>query len=107
VHGYRATVEARLGRWQAAEACLDQADQVVRSPKQQALSNVERARVLAAGRKIEPACELAVAALDAGVAYGSERVVRSVADFQVQLRRTGSATAELDERLHRVYRHDL
>jgi hypothetical protein len=60
-----------------------------------------------AGREVERACAVAVAALDTGVRYGSQRVVRAVAEFRSSLGRVGSAAAELDDRLHRVYRDDL
>ena len=105
--GYRATAEARLGRWQAAETSLSLAATAQRSAKQRAANDIEQARTLAARRQIERACALAASALDTGVSYGSERVVRAVADFRSSLGRVGSAAAELDDRLHRVYRDDL
>ena len=105
--GFRATAEAELGRFKAAEASLSLAAKARRSAKQRAVGDIELARVLAAGREVERACAVAVAALDTGVRYGSERVVRAVADFRSSLGRVGSAAAELDDRLHRVYRDDL
>ncbi len=105
--GFRATAEAKLGRWEAAEASLTVAAKAQRSDKQQAVSDVERARALAARRHVERACAVAVSALDTGVTYGSERVVRAVADFRSSLGPVGRASAELDERLHSVYRDDL
>lgn len=105
--GYRATAEAKLGRWQAAETSLSLAATAQRSAKQRAVSDIEQARMLAARGRIERACTLAVSALDTGVAYGSERVVRAVADFRSGLGQVGNATAELDDRLHSVYRDDL
>jgi transcriptional regulator with XRE-family HTH domain len=104
--GFRATAEAKLGRWKAAEASLSLAATARRSEKQRAVSDIELARVLAAGREVERACAIAVAALDTGVTYGSERVVRDVVDFRSSLGQVGAA-AELDDRLQRVYRDDL
>jgi hypothetical protein len=105
--GFRATAEAKLGRWEAAEASLSLAAKARRSDKQQAVSDIDRARALAARRDVERACAVAVSALDTGIAYGSERVVRAVADFRSSLGRVGRVSAELDERLHSVYRDDL
>ncbi|HEU4421645.1 MAG TPA: hypothetical protein VFR67_03780 [Pilimelia sp.] len=105
--GYRAAAEARLGRWQAAETSLALAANAQRSPKQRAVNDVERARALAARRQIERACAVAVSALDIGIAYGSERVVQAVTDFRSYLGRVGKAAAELDDRLHGVYRDEL
>jgi hypothetical protein len=62
---------------------------------------------LAARRQIERACALAISALDTGVTYGSERVVRAVADFRSGLGRVGNATADLDDRLHGMCRDEL
>lgn len=106
---FRATAEAKLGRWEEAAASLRVAATTKRSEKQQAVSDVERAYVLAAPpcRQVERACAVAVSAFDAGVTYGSERVLRSVADFRASLGQVGSAAAELDDRLHSVYRDDL
>ena len=67
---------------------------------------MEYARTLAARHQVEQACAVA-AAVDSGVKYDSERVVRAVADFRSSLGQVGAAAAELDERLHRVYRDDL
>jgi transcriptional regulator with XRE-family HTH domain len=105
--GYRATAEAKLGRWQAAETSLALAAKAQRSAKQWAVNNIEHARILAARRRIERACALAVSAFDTGVTYGSERVVKAVADFRSSLGQVGNAAAELDDRLHSVYRDDL
>jgi hypothetical protein len=89
--GYRATAEAKLGRWQAAETSLSLAAKSQRSAKQQAVSDIEHARVLAARSQVERACAVAVSAFDAGVTYGSERVVRAVADFRSGLGQVGNA----------------
>lgn len=105
--GYRATAEALLGRWQAVETSLGLAATAQRSVKQQAVSDIEHATALAARHHIEPACALALSALSTGVAYGSERVVRAVADFRSRLGTPGKITAELDDRLNSVYRDDL
>lgn len=105
--GYRATAEMKLRRWQAAETSFMVAARAQRSPKQQALSQVEYARTLAARHQVEQACAVAAAVVDSGVKYDSERVVRAVADFRSSLGQVGAAAAELDERLHRVYRDDL
>jgi hypothetical protein len=105
--GFRATAEAELGRFKAAEASLGLAATARRSAKQRAVGDIELARVLAASREVERACAVAVCALETGVTYGSERVVRAVVDFRSSLGRVGSAAAELDDRLHSVYRDDL
>jgi len=105
--GFRATAEAKLGRWKAAEASLALAAKARRSEKQRAVSDIEHARALAARREVERACAVAASALDTGVTYDSERVVRAVADFRSSLGQVGSAAAELDDRLHSVYRDDL
>jgi hypothetical protein len=105
--GYRAAAEAKLGRWQAADTSLSLATKAQRSAKQRAVNDIEHARALAARRQIERACTVAVSALDTGVTYGSERVVRAVADFRSGLGQVGNAAAELDDRLHSVYRDDL
>jgi transcriptional regulator with XRE-family HTH domain len=104
--GFRATVETKLGRWHAAESALSLAAKAHRSEKQRAVSDIEHARALAARRQVDRACAVAVAALDTGVRYGSERVVRAAADFRSSLGHVGSAAAELDDRLHSVYRDD-
>jgi hypothetical protein len=104
--GYRAAAESKLGRWRAAETSLTLAGKAQRSPKQCAVNDIEQARSLAARCQIERACAVAVSALDTGIAYGSERVVRAVADFRSSLGQVGNATAELDDRLHSVYRDD-
>lgn len=104
--GYRAAAEARLGRWQAAETALSLAAKAQRSTKHRAINDVEHARALAARRQIEQACSVAVSALDAGITYGSERVVRAVAELRSSLGHVGNAAAELDDRLHSVYRDD-
>lgn len=52
-------------------------------------------------------CAVAAAVVDSGVRYDSERVVRAVGDFRSSLGQVGAAAAELDDRLHRVYRDDL
>ncbi|MFF5293027.1 helix-turn-helix domain-containing protein [Paractinoplanes globisporus] len=106
---FRATAEAKLGRWDEAAALHKVAATTNRSDKQQAVSDVERAYVLAAPprKQVERACAVAVSAFDAGIAYGSERVVRAVADFRASLGQVGRAAAELDDRLHSVYRDDL
>jgi hypothetical protein len=101
--GYRAAVESQLGRWQAAETSFTLAAKAQRSPKQRAVNDVERARALAGRRQIERACTVAVSALDMGVEYGSERVIRAVADFRSSLGPVGNVAAELDDRLHSVY----
>src|SRR5262249_31803366 len=105
--GYRATAEAKLGRWQAAETSLSLAATAHRSAKQRAVNDTEPARTLVARRQIERACALAVSALETGITYGSERVVRAVADFRSGLGQVGNAAADLDDRLHSVYRDDL
>lgn len=105
--GYRATAEAELGRWNAAETALELAAKAPQSEKQQAVSRIEYARVLAAERQTERACAVAVSAFDVGVAYGSERVVRAVADFRSSLGRIGRITAELDDRLDNIYKDKL
>ena len=105
--GYRATTEAKLGRWGAAEASLRLAATAQRSAKQRAINDIEHARMLAARRQIERACELAVSAFDTGITYGSERVVRAVADFRSSLGHVGNAVADLDSRLHSVYQDDV
>jgi hypothetical protein len=46
--GFRATAEAKLGRWKAAEASLGLAAKARRSEKQRAVSDLEHARALAA-----------------------------------------------------------
>jgi hypothetical protein len=104
--GYRAAVELRLGRWQSAEMALALAAKAHRSPKQRAVNDVEQAQALAARRHIDQACSLATAALDTGVEYGSERVVRAVANFRAGLGHVGRTAAALDDRLHNVYRND-
>jgi transcriptional regulator with XRE-family HTH domain len=104
--GYRAAAEAKLGRWQAADVSLSLAAKAQRSEKHQAVNDVEHARVLAAGHQIEAACTIAASALDTGIRYGSERVVRAVAELRSSLGRVGKATADLDDRLHSVYRDD-
>lgn len=105
--GYRAAVEAKLGRWQAAEISLNLAAKAERSAKQRAVNEIEQARVLAGRREIERACAVAVSALDTGIACGSERIVRAVADFRSSLEQVGNAAVELDDRLHGVYSDDL
>jgi|ADGO01.1.fsa_nt_gi Helix-turn-helix. len=105
--GYRATAEAKLGRWQAAQTSFKIAAKAQRSPKQHAFNQIEYARTLVACRQLEHACAVAVDVFDVGVKYGSERVVRAVADFRASLGRVGAVAAELDDRLHRVYREDL
>lgn len=104
---FRAAAEAKLGRWQAAETSLSLAAKAQQSPKQRAVNDIEQARALAARRQIERACAVAVSALATGVTYGSERVVRAVADFRSSLGQVGNAATELDDRLHSVYRDDL
>lgn len=104
--GFRATAEARLGRWQAAEQALKISGSGQRSPKQQAVADIEHARVLAARKDISQACTVAASALATGVEYGSERVVRAVADFRSGLGPVGADAADLDDRLHAVYRDD-
>lgn len=105
--GYRAVVEARLGRWQAVEAALSLAASSPPSAKQQAINDVEHARALAGSGQIERACSVAVSALGTGARYGSERVVRAVAEFRSGLGNVGGASDELDDRLHSVYRDGL
>jgi transcriptional regulator with XRE-family HTH domain len=105
--GFRATAEAKLGRWRDAEVALSLAAKAKRSEKQTAVSDVEHAKALAARSQVEHACAVAVSAFDTGVAYGSERVVRAVADFRATLGQVGSVAAELDDRLNSVYRDDL
>ncbi|HKT04918.1 MAG TPA: helix-turn-helix domain-containing protein, partial [Rugosimonospora sp.] len=104
---FRATAEAKLGRWRAAETALKVAATASRSEKQRAAHDVERAHALAARQQVERAVTVAVAAFDTDVAFGSERVVRAVADFRSGLGNLGGVTAELDDRLHGVYRDDL
>jgi transcriptional regulator with XRE-family HTH domain len=105
--GFRALAEARLGRWAAAEAALNLAATVQRSPKQQAVNDIDLARALAARGQIDRACQIALTALDTGTAYGSERVIRAVTHFRSNLGPVGNAAANLDERLNRIYRDDL
>jgi len=70
--GFRATAEAKLGRWDEAAASHRTAATTKRSDKQRAVSDVERAYILAAPprKQVEHACAVAVSAFDAGITYG-------------------------------------
>lgn len=98
----RAVAAARLGMPRLAASAFAAAAPV-RSPKQAAVVSVEHARAVAADGDLVEACRLAVSAYDTGHRYGSERVRQAVRDLRAELP-TGTATAELDERLHDTYR---
>lgn len=106
--GYRAAAEAKLGRWRAAEESLAVAAKASQSPKQHAVMQIEHAHVLAGRSQVDQACSVALAALETGRTYGSERVLRAVAVFRSSLGSgVGKVAADLDEQLHSVYTDDL
>lgn len=101
----RAIAASRLGLPRVAVSAFSKADPVAGSPKQAATAAVERARSLAASGHLDEACRIAVNAFDTGQNYGSERVCQSVRELrrEVASGRTGTALAELDDRLHSRY----
>lgn len=109
--GYRAVVAGRLGHYKTAETYFAIADQTPASPKQKAVSTVARASIVASSRTpgaVDQACELAIQALGAGRALGSERVIRAVSRFRSDLGIARSAaTTELDRQLSMSYEEDL
>jgi transcriptional regulator with XRE-family HTH domain len=105
--GYRLLAAAKLGRTHSADLAYRCWSQANPSPKQRALMNVERARILATAGDLPQACAVAVAAFDAGRRTGSERVIQAVARFRAGLgSRAGSVTRELDDRLQATYEEE-
>jgi hypothetical protein len=104
VASYRAVAASRLGLTKIAITAFDQAE-TARSPKQAALVAIEQARVLAASRDLDHACDLAVAALDIGRNYESERVQQAVRQFRGAIAPQDGrrVAATLDDRLNGAY----
>lgn len=104
---YRATVETKLSRLKAAQRSFEIAETAPRSPKQRAITDIERASVIAGLGDVEHACSVAISALRVGVDLGSERIVRAVADLRANWGSCANgAVAELDDRLHVVYKDE-
>jgi transcriptional regulator with XRE-family HTH domain len=104
IASYRAITAARLSVPKVAEGAFSQANGLVRSPKQAAVTAVERARALAAAGDVDAACELATKALTVGRSYESERVCYAVRDFRASVRSVPRRITEpLDEALHAPY----
>jgi hypothetical protein len=91
--GYRALVNAKLGRSVAAKAALNSASG--QSPKLRALTDVAYAHALASEGSVEEACEVASGALDVATAYSSDRLLHTIARLRTTLhnKRCASATA--------------
>lgn len=104
---YRAISASRLGRPHDALAALALAERAVSTPKQRAVLDVERAKVLAQAGQPDEACVVAIRAFDSARHYSSERVLRAVADFRSSLGiQRSSATMDLDERLAELHRDE-
>jgi transcriptional regulator with XRE-family HTH domain len=103
---YRATAASRLGLPKVAARAHEQASPASGSPKQAAWDAVERARSLAISGHVDEACWIATSAFGTGQSLGSERVCQSVREFRAELatsKMTGTALAELDDRLYTSY----
>jgi tetratricopeptide (TPR) repeat protein len=105
--GYRAVAASRLGRSRDALSELAFAAQAVSSPKQRAVLDVERAKVLAQAGQLDEACAVAVRAFDSARHYSSKRVLREIADFRSSLGiQRGATTMDLDDRLAELQRDE-
>jgi tetratricopeptide (TPR) repeat protein len=100
---YQAGVLGRLGDVRAASAAYAAAGPALTAAKPRALAQVDHAHVLARGGDVASACALAVEALGAAQAYGSERITNRIRVFRASLPTRTTEAGNLDDELAALY----